>query len=1081
MNRKLLKKFRFYSTCSPLKSIFKVFIYYVLFIGSTAAFAQTPIIVRGTVSDSIGALPGASVKVSGTNRGASTDENGRYVINLPRSGRLLFTMIGYKPKTVAVADYEKNAEGIYIVNVFLENDENALSEVTVVGFGTQKKISVISSITSISPKALKGPTSNLTTMLAGRVAGLISYQRSGEPGADNAQFFIRGLGTFGTGKQDPLILIDGIESSQSDLARLQADDISSFNVLKDATASAVYGARGANGVVLVLTKSGEAGQTKFSFRAENSVSSNTRNFQFADNISYMNMANEASLTRNPLAVLPYLQTKIDATAKGENPLLYPSNNWIDQLIKDYTVNSRYNLNISGGGSKASYYVAGTYNIDNGALKVDGVNNFNNNIKIKNYSVRSNVNLDLTNTTEAIIRVYGQFDDYSGPVGGYDSNGNRINGGQKIFNQAIWSNPVMFPAVYPSSLMPFTTHSLFGNAITPNNGLYVNPYAEMVKGYSEYNTSTLQTQIELKQDLKFIVPGLNARMMTYAKRYSYFDLSREYAPFYYSSSELPDASIDLQVLNPGGTGSIGTTGTEYLNYSEGSKLLNSTFYLEAALNYNHTFKEKHAVSGMLITTMRNYLAGNAGSLQLSLPSRNQGVSGRATYGFDNRYLAEFNFGYNGSERFSESDRFGFFPSFGLGYVVSNEKFFEPLTKVINSFKLRATYGLVGNDQIGASGDRFFYMSEVNMNNGSYGASFGELNAYYKDGVSVSRYANPLITWERSKQINIGADLRFLNSIDLTIDVYKNSRSNILTGRTYIPTTMGLQANVQANTNKAESKGFDFSMNYNKSFGNSWYVQTRGNFTYAANKILIYDEPTYNANETYRYHVGMPTTQAFGYVAERLFIDDNEAKNSPVQLAGTPGTTYGGGDIKYRDINNDGVISDADMVPIGLPTSPEIVYGFGGTIGFKGFDISAFIQGSARSSFFINPKNIAPFVLNGGSQNGLLQAISESYWSEDNRDSYAMWPRLSPNFIDNNNQTSTWWMRNGSFLRLKSVEVGYNVSDRFVKRLAMRNIRIYLNSTNLGAISSFKIWDPEMGGNGLGYPIQTVYNIGLSASF
>jgi TonB-linked SusC/RagA family outer membrane protein len=484
---------------------------------------------------------------------------------------------------------------------------------------------------------------------------------------------------------------------------------------------------------------------------------------------------------------------------------------------------------------------------------------------------------------------------------------------------------------------------------------------------------------------------------------------------------------------------------------------------------------------LITTIRNYLAANAGSLQLSLPSRNQGVSGRATYGYDNRYLAEFNFGYNGSERFAQNNRFGFFPSFGLGYILSNEKFFKPLTKVLTSVKLRATYGLVGNDQIGRAEDRFFYLSEVNMNNGNFGATFGEDGSYYRDGISLSRYANPLITWEESRQANLGLDLTVLNNLNLTFDIYKNERSNILTSRVYIPSTMGLQAAVQANTNKMESKGVDVSANYNKSFSNGAFLQLRGNFTYATNKILIYDEPTFASNEYYRYHVGLNGSQAFGYIAERLFVDDNEAKNAPVQFAGRPGTDYGGGDIKYRDVNSDGIISDADMVPIGLPTAPEIIYGFGGTFGFKGFDISAFAQGSGRSSFFINPQNISPFVLNGGAQNGLLDVIAESHWSEQNRDSYAFWPRLSPNFVGNNTRTSTWWMRNGSFLRLKSVELGYNVPQKMLTKISVKGCRIYLNATNLGAISSFKLWDPEMGGNGLGYPVQTVYNLGLNVSF
>ena len=1082
--RKIYKKKAQTSGCLFFRGgVFRTLLSMLLFLGlGFSASAQNEVTVKGVVKDTMGGLPGVNVKVSGTSRGISTDDLGRYTIQVPRSGKLLFSLVGYKAQTKAVIDYERAGDGNYVINVVLKPDANSLQDVAVVGFGTQKKQSVISSITSINPKELKGPTSNLTTMLAGRVAGMIAYQRSGEPGADNASFFIRGLGSFGAGKQDPLILIDGVESTQNDMARLQPDDIASFNVLKDATASAVYGARGANGVLLILTKAGQAGETKYFFRAESSLSGNTRNFKFADNVTYMKLANEAALTRSRLAILPYLQTKIDATAAGENPLLYPNNNWIKELIKDYTFNQRYNMNVTGGGSKASYYISGTYNIDNGVLKVADLNNFNSNIKLRNYSIRSTVNINLTNTTEAIVRVYGQFDDYRGPVGGFDSNGNKINGGQKIFNQALWSNPVMFPAVYPASYQPYSKHPLFGNAISPSGSLYVNPYAEMVKGYQDNNSSTLQTQIELKQDLKGVLPGLSARLMSYVIRYSYFDIARNYNPFYYSAIPNPaGGDFMLNLLNSGAPPTYGLTGTEYLNYSEGTKSLNSTFYTEVAVNYNHTFKEKHAVTGMLITNMRNYLAANAGSLQLSLPSRNQGVSGRATYGYDNRYLAEFNFGYNGSERFAANNRFGFFPSFGLGYLISNEKFFKPLSKVLSNVKLRATYGITGNDQIGRAQDRFFYLSEVNMNNAGYGGTFGENNFYYKDGISISRYANPLITWEKSKQINIGLDMTLFDALSLNIDVYKQNRSNILTDRVYVPSTMGLQAAVKANTNEMESRGVDFSANYNKSFGNSMYLQLRGNLTYATNKILINDEPAYNTNEAYRTRVGVPSTQAFGYIAERLFVDDAEAKNSPVQFAGKPGLDYGGGDIKYRDVNGDGIISEADAVPIGLPQAPEIIYGFGGTFGFKGFDISAFFQGSARSSFFINPQNISPFVFNNGSQNGLLDVVANSHWSEENRDIYAFWPRLSDKFVANNNQTSTWWMRNGSFLRLKTVELGYNLPTRIQNKLGIRATRFYLNASNLAAFSSFKLWDVEMGGNGLGYPVQTVYNLGVSLSF
>jgi len=1020
--------------------------------------------IRGVVTDVTGSpIPGVTVVVkSKTNIGTITNTDGEYILTkIPDGSTLSFSFVGMKTQEIPISNKS-------LINVTMEEEAVDVGEVVAVGFGTQKKESMVSSVTTINAKQLKTSSSNLTTALAGRISGMISYQRSGEPGEDNAQFFIRGLGSFGSGKVDPLILIDGIESSSTDMARLQPDDIESFSVLKDATAAAVYGARGANGVVLITTKSGKSGKTKFYFRVENKVSTNTRNFKLADNISYMNLANEAALTRDPNAVLPYTQSKINHTAAGDDPYLYPNNNWIDRLIKNYTVNQAYNFSVSGGSYKARYYVAGTYNVDNGVLKVDPINNFNSNIKLRSYSVRTNINLQLTKTTEAIVRMYAQFDDYNGPIGG----------GSATFNRAIWSNPVKFPAVYPASYLPFVKHPLFGGAITGKGSttLLTNPYAEMVKGYQVYKKSSIQPQFEVKQDLDFITPGLKARAMAYVKRYSYFQVSRSYNPFYYSASRNPaDGSTMLTVLNDGGVHSIGTTGTEYLGYDEGGKDINSQMYLETALNYNRLFNEKHDVSGMLIMLISSYQTGNGGSVQTSLEERNLGVSGRFTYGYDNRYMAEFNFGYNGSEKFAENHRFGFFPSIGLAYNISNEKFFATMKRVITNLKLRATYGVIGNDAIGASGDRFFYLSDVNLNNGTYGATFGEDWGYSRSGVSVSRYANNNITWEKSRQINLGLDLQLYKSLNFVVDIYKQKRTNILQDRSYIGSTMGLTATPKSNYGEAQSKGVDVTITYNKSFSSGIYTQLRGNFTYAASKVLRYDEVKYPASEFYRYRKGHSISQTYGYIAERLFVDDEEVKNSPTQLG-----EYRGGDIKYRDINGDGVITQADQVPIGLPTTPEIVYGFGGTVGYKHFDFSAFFQGEARTSFFINSENISPFVINGGAQNGLLKAVQKSHWSEDNRDLYAFWPRLSDYFVENNNQTSTWWMRNGSFLRLKTVEIGYNAPDKLINKIHINAVRLYLNASNLFVLSKFKMWDPEMGGSGLGYPIQRTYNIGLTVT-
>jgi len=1042
----------------------------LLLLFSTRTMAQSEGAISGTVSDSANVQPlgGVSVVIKGTKQGTSTDEKGRFSLDISANQAVLeFSFVGYRSKEMLVRKGQP-------VRVQLALSADSTGDVIVVAYGRQKKQSMVASITSINPKELRGPTSNLTTMLAGRISGVIAYQQSGEPGADNASFFIRGVGTFGAGKRDPLILIDGMESSNTDLARLQPDDITSFSVLKDAAAASLYGARGANGVILVVTKLGQEGKARFSIRLESPVSTNTRNFKFADNITYMKLANEAVLTRDPLGVLPYSQNKIDHTAAGDNPLQYPNNDWIKTLIKDYTVNQKANINVSGGGKTAQYYIAGTYNVDNGMLRTVPGSSFNSNIKLQNYSVRSNVTINITPTTKAIVRTSGQFDDYNGPVGYRDGDGNWVNGGKAVFNSAIWSNPVMFPAYYPASYAPFINHPLFGNAfIGTTTSLYNNPFASMVSGFQQYNTSTLNAQIELNQNFNFVTPGLSANFMAFTQRYSFFNVNRNYSPFYYTL--FPDPNGKLTVLTPLNKGQ----GTEYLYYNPGDKTINTVTYAQMSVNYSRTFSDNHAVSGMLIGIMRNFLNANAGSLQSSLPARNLGLSGRFTYGFDSRYLAELNFGYNGSERFASNNRFGFFPSAGLGWVVSNEPFFEKAKDVVSNLKFRFTYGLVGNDQIGDVRDRFFYLSNVNPNDNNRGYHWGDNQGYYLPGYSVSRYANTAITWEKDVMTNYGMDLSFANGINVTVDAFHAVRSNILMDRNTIPSTMGLEATVRANVGKASRKGVDVAIDYSKNFNKNLWLQVRGNMTYATSKLLINEEPNYADNLKYLSRVGLSLNQVYGLVAERLFVDDIEARNSPTQSFG--GNVPLGGDIKYRDINGDGQITGLDVVPIGQPTNPEITYGFGFSLGYKAFDFSAFFQGNARVSFFINPYNISPFVQNGGSQNGLLTAVAESHWSEENQDLHAFWPRLDARFNDNNSQTSNWWLRNGAFMRLKTMELGYNLPAKLLRRVRISNFRVYANGQNLFAISKFKLWDPEMGGNGLGYPVQAIYNFGISLGF
>ncbi len=1016
--------------------------------------------VRGTVTDTAGnVLSGVSVVVKGQSTvGTTTDLNGKYFLNIPAGSTLIYSLVGYASQEVKVNDRE-------VINITLEASTSQLEDVVVVAFGTQRKKDVIGAITSINPSELKVPSSNLTTALAGRLAGVIAYQRSGEPGQDNASFFIRGVTSFGY-KVDPLILIDGVEFTTTDLARLQPDDIASFSIMKDATATALYGARGANGVILVTTKEGKEGKAKVSFRIENSISAPTKNIELADPITYMRLHNEATTTRDPLVEPIYHQSKIENTIAGTNPYMYPATDWREELFKDYTMNQRANLSVSGGGKVARYYVAGTFNQDNGVLKVDRRNNFNNNIDLKSYLLRSNVNINITKSTELGVRLYGSFDDYAGP----------IDGGKGIYEKVMRTNPVDFPAYYPAVAgYEHTRHILFGGTDRTSN--YINPYADMVKGYKDYSRSLMLAQFEVKQNLNFLTEGLTLRAMGNTNRTSYFDIARYYTPFFYyaNSYDKVNDTFQLSPLNE-------TTGTEYLRSNVNDKGINvsSMFYMESALNYNRTFREKHGLSGMLVYIMRQELSsrkdndGEEVDLQQTLPFRNLGLSGRFTYAYDSRYYAEFNFGYNGSERFASDYRFGFFPATGVAWHVSNEKFWKPLNDILPLFKLRATYGLVGNDAIGAPEDRFFYLSNVEMDVNGRGATFGTEGAVSLPGVEIKRYENADITWETAEKVNFGLEMNLFNKVGIQADIFSEYRRNILMTRASIPKYMGLSADVRANVGEAASRGIDMSVDYNQQFGNGMWITARGNFTYATNEYKVFEEPQYE-KEWWKSKVGYSLNQQFGYIAERLFVDDHEVANSPTQNFG--GIAVMGGDIKYRDVNGDGQITELDMVPIGNPTIPEIVYGFGFSAGFKQFDLSCFFQGLTNESFWISPQNTRPFV-NG---NQLLKAYADDHWSERNGNVMALWPRLAAVSNANSQRLSTWFMRDGTFMRLKNAEAGYTFDRDQLRRLRMESLRLYVSGSNLLSWSRFKLWDVEMAGNGLGYPVQRVINMGVQVSF
>uniref|UniRef100_UPI0040253F63 SusC/RagA family TonB-linked outer membrane protein n=1 Tax=Candidatus Cryptobacteroides bacterium TaxID=3085639 RepID=UPI0040253F63 len=1030
-----------------------------LILSTVAAVAQTKTVKGVIYEEETGEpMPGATVSVEGSTRGVMTDLDGSFELTgVKPTDKLKFECLGKETQVLQVGTMTN-----FVVK--LKNAANELDEVTVVAFGKQRKESVIGSISTVDVKTLKVPSSNLTTALAGNVAGVIAYQRTGEPGQDNADFFVRGITTFGA-NTSPLILIDNIELTSTDLARLQPDDIESFSIMKDATATALYGARGANGVIFVTTKRGQEGPAKIFARVETSISAPTDVVELADPVTYMKSYNEAISTRDPLGELMYTYDKIEQTGKpGANRLIYPANDWYDMLFKDFATSYRANVSARGGGKVATYYVSGAYTEDTGVLKVDKRNSFNNNIDDKNYTLRSNVDINVTPTTKLAVRLTGNFRDYQGP----------LNGGSDVYRQIMHSDPVLFPAYYPvDDEHVGIQHIMFGNY---EDGSYINPYANLVKGYKNYQRSQMIAAVQLEQDLKFITKGLSFMTLFNLTRLSEFTVNRQFNPYWYRLDRYDSYTGEYHVNR------INEDGTDYLTYSESGKTVKNTMYSETRLNYNRSFG-KHDVTGLLVFTASESLTANAGSLQLSLPSRNAGLSGRFTYGYDKRYFIEYNFGYNGSERFHKSHRWGFFPSAGLAWMMSNEKWFKPLTKVVSNLKLRYSYGLVGNDNIGSSSNRFYYLSEMSMNNSGLGASFGETRNVSYNGIGVVRYANEAITWEKSYKSNYALELGLFKKLDIIAEYFTEHRTDIFMQRADIPNTMGLQAAVYGNIGQARSKGIDIQADYKQAWASGLWASARANFTYSTGKYDVYEEPTYP--ESYRQHAGRSIRQTWGYIAERLFIDDEDAANSPSQAAF--GSQYGGGDIKYTDVNGDGVITNADMVPIGYPTSPEIIYGFGVSLGHKGFDVSVFFQGLGRESFWIdatsaystkyNKYGTAPFVNNGQ----LLKAYSDSHWSEDNRDIYALYPRYSAYENHNNTQVSTWWMRDGSFVRLKQMEFGYTLPQKLTNKIHIDNLRVYFQGNNLLCWSKFKLWDPELAGEGFNYPIQRTFNIGVNVTF
>ncbi len=993
---------------------------------------QSKIAVKGKVTATNGSpMPGVTVSVKGTTNGAITDTNGEYLIEVSSSTReLQFSFVGMKTQLIPLNDQR-------IVNVILLPDENGLDEVVVVGFGSQKKLSIVGAVTTIEPKRLQiGTTRSMSNNLAGQLAGVIGVQRSGDPGNDNSSFWIRGISTFGSNRS-PLVLVDGIERS---LDNIDPEEIASFTVLKDASASAVYGVRGANGVILINTKRGEVGKPKVTVRYEQGITQPVKLPQFIGAADYLGVLNSIREEEGLKGL--YSQDRIDNIRKKTDPDLYPDVNWLDAITKDYGSNSRVNMDVSGGTDMLRYSMVVSYYAEKGIIARDETQAWDSSLKLKRYNLRSNVDLNVTPTTLFRFSIGGYLQDKNAPAHSIE----------EYFGNAFITPPFVHPAKYSTGEIPRVNQR-------------ENPWALATQtGYSRSSASQIQSLFSVEQDLKFIVPGLKAKGTFSFDRYSNNWVTRSKSPDYYNPATGRDAQGNLMLI-------IQTYGQQFLGYSTGSDWGDKSTYMEGNLTYNHDFGKSN-VDAMFMYNQRHYDNGD------KLPFRYQGIAGRTSYVYDRRYIGEFNFGYNGSENFARGHRYGFFPSVALGWLMSEEAFMEPVKDTFSKVKFRASRGLVGNDDI--DGRRFPYITTIG-DCGGY--TWGTDGDFYRGGRQEGDQGNPNLTWETVDKSNLGFELGLWDCVELQADLFKEKRRNIFMQRQTIPGSSGFTNAPWANYGKVNNHGVDLALDVNKQLTRDFSVSIHGTLTYAHNKIIEQDEPLAVIG-TNRSSTGKSVGQIFGLIADGLFTDKDFADISTGKLAaGVPDHTYGPvrpGDIKYRDVNHDGVINDLDRCAIGGTYNPELVYGFGANLKYQNVDFGFFFQGLGKTYRIIGGSNFIPGSANG-SMGNILTNVTDR-WTVANPRQDVFYPRLSDYQSANNNQASTWWLKDMSLLRLKNLELGYSLPKNLVRDICAQNVRFFVRGTDILTFSKFKLWDPEVDAdNGLRYPIMKSYSFGCEVNF
>ena len=1009
------------------------------------ALAQEQLNISGTVTDAAGeALIGVSVTVKDAKGlGTITNIDGKYNIKIQQYHTLVFSYIGYKPVSVLVKGDKK------VIDVQMSEEKtNAIDEVVVTGLGTQKKLTVTGAITNVDVSQMKQfPSSNFTNALAGNVPGIIAMQSSGQPGKSTSRFWVRGISTFGA-SASAMILVDGFERNNID--DLNIEDIESFSVLKDASATAIYGSKGANGVILITTKHGKAGKININVKGEASYNTRTITPKFIDAPTYANLLNEARVTRN--LAPQYQPEELALIRSGLDPDFYPNVDWSKLLLKNGAMSYRADLSMSGGGNTARYFVSLSYVEDQGMYNTDETlrKKYDTNANYKRWNYRMNVDIDVTPTTIIKLGVSGNLNKRNSPG----------LGDQYLWSELFGFNALSSPVLYSNGYVP-----AYGNSVPQ-----MNPWVSSTRtGYNEEWDNNIQTNVTVDQKLDFITKGLSFTGRfgydTYNSNHIYYRL---WPAMYRANSRDSQGNIIWDKL-------FEETSMSQKSGGDGSR----HEFLEALLRWDRTFDKLHNFSAVSRFTQDERIqTRNIGTdIKNSVSKRNQGLAGQLTYNYALRYFIDFNFGYNGSENFADHHRYGFFPAFSLAWNVAEEPLVKKALPWLNMFKLRYSWGKVGNDNMG----RFPYLYTLDYTP-NIGYNWGSnLSSGTIPGRHYTQMASPNVTWEVARKTDFGFDfVAFDNKFSLTMDYFHEKRTGIFIQRMFLPDITGLESYPWANVGAVKSQGFDGNFQYKDHIGEiNWTV--RGNITYSKNTILERDEE--NNVYAYQYGKGYRVNQQRGLIALGLFRDYDDIRNSPKQSWGTVQP----GDIKYKDVNGDGIVDDGDRVAIGATDTPSLIYGLGASVSWRGFDLNLHFQGAGKYTFLINSGAVNAF--RDGRWGNILQGITDNRWissdisgTKETENPNAPYPRLSYGYNLNNQQSSSFWLRNGRFLRLKNLDIGYTLPKPMVNTIHLESVRIYISGQNLITWSPFKLWDPELDSRQRGqiYPITRSFTAGIQIS-